>query len=220
MRALLWSLSAFVVPGYLLAQSDSMPRRTTCWRGRPAPQCHAFWLTEITGEYAFASTMAHYRQVYSTPNGSFEVREDRRDISSRLVWTVGPMFNTSPTHAVGATLTAGFDAEGGRLAVEARRRTWNATDGGSAFDLSAGIVRANLPFRTDPVYGLTAGAYVGGADLIHLTARGDLLASDGRLHLGGAVGAGFGSRAAAGATAVLLVLTAALIAAVANSHLD
>src|SRR5690349_14839868 len=104
MRSLLWPLSALLAPSLIAAQSDSLRSASaTCWRGKPAPQCRTFWLTEISGEYAFVSTTAHYRQVYTNPSGTFVSSYDKPDVSSRLVWTVGPMFNTSPRHAFGGT---------------------------------------------------------------------------------------------------------------------
>jgi hypothetical protein len=219
MRTLLW-LFALAAPSFAFAQTDSVPHRErkTCWRGRPAPECDNFWLTEISAEYAFASTTAHYRQTYITPNGTYVVANDQSDMSSRLVWTVGPMFNTSPTTAVGGTVSAGFVSNGARIAIEARRRTWLVD--GMILDLSTGVTRMPVPFTSNPRYGLTAGTYIGGSDLVHLSAHGDLLFSDGRPRAGATVGIGAGSYAAVGVTGVLGVLTAALIIALAHANWD
>jgi hypothetical protein len=197
-----------------LAQSDSTPRPTApvCWRGKPFPICRAFWITEISGEYAFVSTTAHFRQDY----GSGVATADAADVSSRLVWTVGPMFNRASGHAIGATLSAGIVERGSRVAIEARRRAWYS-ETESALDLSAGLVRMNVPF-TDAAYGLTMGSYLGGGDLIHVTAHADLLLSGGRVRAGGTMGIGAGSYAAAGTTAALGLLAIALVAVLANVH--
>src|SRR5690348_8788971 len=176
MRFLLWPLSALLAPRLIAAQSDTLrpAASATCWRGKPAPQCQTFWLTEISGEYAFASTTAHYRAVYSSPSGTFVTSYDRPDISSRLVWTVGPMFNTSPRHAVGGTLTAGFVDGGQRIAIEARRRNW-FPESGLGLDFSAGALQQSVPFHEGRrAYGLTAGAYVIGEDLINMNVHADV----------------------------------------------
>ena len=91
-----------------------------CWRGHPLPKCGTFLLTEVSGEYAYASTTTHYRYVYT----NYVEEYDRADISNRVLWTVGPMLNTGGSRAVGATISAGFTDRGSRLAIEARRRWW------------------------------------------------------------------------------------------------
>jgi hypothetical protein len=209
-----------LTPGISSAQIDSVRREPSrlCWRGKPAPVCHTFWLTEVSGEYAFATTQTTYTYNYSSGN-NYTVR--RPDVSSRLVWTVGPMFNRGPTHALGGTISAGFVNDGSRIAVEARRRRWlNPPDAG-ALDLSAGVVRLNVPAfpgsSNHETYGLTGGAYFIGGDLVHVTAHGDLLLTGGRVRAGTTVGAGLGSYATAVATIVLAALTIAAIAAFANS---
>lgn len=212
-------LFALTAPSFAFAQTD-VPHgeRKTCWRGKPAPRCDTFWLTEISAEYSFASTVAHYRQTFSTPSGAYTVADNRPDMSSRLVWTVGPMWNTSPTHAVGATVSAGFVSEGARIAIEARRRTWMAD--GTTLDLSAGVTRMPVAFTSNAGYGLTAGTYIGGNDLVQLNAHGDLLLSDGRPRAGATIGIGAGSYAAAGVTGVLAVLATALAVAFAHANWD
>ena len=203
------------LPMFASAQSDSSARRRgpLCWRGKPEPLCGSFWITEVTGEYAFVTTQTHYRFV----NGNSVDEYSRADVSSQVLWTVGPMFNTSPTRALGGTVSAGFVQEGSRIALETRRRYWITPGGG--IDLSAGLVRANVPPRQNqfqqPAYGATAGMYVGGGDLIHVNARADLLLTGGRIRAGSTAGGGFGGPAAIGATVVagtliLLALVSAL----------
>ena len=195
------------------AQIDSMPQRgdRLCWRGRPVPACDKFWITEVSAQYPYATTSTTYRYDY----GSYT----RQDVGSQLFWTIGPMFNTSPNRALGVTVSAGFVNDGSRVAVEGRRRYWTAQQ--SAFDLSLGAVRMNVPplpgHYQQPSYGLTGGAYLVGGDLIHINGRGDLLVSDGRIRAGGSVGAGLGTYGAVGATIVLGLLVAAVAAAFAHS---
>jgi|SRR5689334_18750951 hypothetical protein len=208
--AILFVLAA---PRLVIAQADSGARRDyrVCWRGKPLPQCDSFWLTEISGEYAYASTQTHY----SLGSGSNTYSYSQRDVSSQLLWTVGPMFNTSAARALGGTLSVGFVNEGSRIAVEARRRYW--TSPGNAVDFSVGAIRMNappLPAQSGQApYGATAGAYVVGGDLIHVNAHADVLLTGGRMRAGGTVGAGFGGYAAIGATVVAgALVVVALIA--------
>ena len=210
-RASLPLLVLCSLPSAALAQGDSLPRNDAplCWRGKPAPACHSFWVTEISVEYPFATTAT----TYTFTEGTYSTRYSRRDVTAQLFWTVGPMFNTSSNRALGVTASAGFVGDGSRVAVEARRRYWTAER--SAFDLSAGIVRMNVPYHPGSTvndgYGLTAGAYAVGGDLVHVNGRADVVMSGNRVHAGASVGAGLGGYGAVSAT----VLLGALIAAVA-----
>jgi hypothetical protein len=204
------------MPSVAIGQSDSLTRNDgpVCWRGKPAPACHSFWITEISAEYPFATTST----TYTFTEGTYSSRFTRRDLSPQLFWTVGPMFNTGPNRALGVTVSAGPVSDGSRVAVEARRRYWTAERSG--FDLSAGMVRMNMPYpgsNNRDGYGLTAGAYVVGGDLIHVNARADLVLSGDRVHAGGSVGGGLGSYGAVGATVLLAALIGAVAIALAHS---
>lgn len=221
MRRRLPFLVLCALPSGALAQSDSLPRNDgpVCWRGKPAPACHTFWITELSAEYPYATTSTYYRFTDGTYSRSYS----RRDVTPQVFWTIGPMFNASSTRALGVTVSGGVVNDGSRIAVEARRRYWTAER--SSFDLSAGWVRMNvptLPNTFDHVgYGLTAGAYAIGGDLIHINGRADLLVSSGgRIHAGGSVGAGLGSYGAVGATLLFGVLVAAAAVAIARSGGD
>ena len=208
---------ALAFPAPSSAQSDSLtpPRHAACWRGKPEPQCRRFWVTEISGEYSYISTQTHYRFVYTNSVNAYS----RPDVSSQVLWTVGPMFNTSPTRALGATFSGGFVNAGSRLALEARRRNWTSSSGG--VDYSAGLLRTDVPPPPNQfnhsAYGVTAGAYAISSDLIHINARADVLLTNGRVRAGGTVGGGFGSYAAAGVTVIAGALALAAIIAIARS---
>jgi hypothetical protein len=178
-------------------------------------------LTEVSVEHAFASTTTHYRFDY----GGFVNEYDREEITNRVLWTVGPMFNTGPSRAIGGTISAGFASEGTRLALEGRRRWWMGNLSNSvALDLSAGLVRLRVPplqsGGSANAYGVTTGAYVVGGDLIQINARLDVVRSNGRLRGGGTVGAGLGSYGAVGATAIAGALWIAALVAIATSGGD
>jgi hypothetical protein len=176
------------LPACASAQSDSSapPRHSACWRGKPEPQCRRFWITEVSGEYSYATTETHYQYANSVNAYS------RPDVSSQVLMTLGPMFNTNPTRALGATISWGYVNDGARLALEARRRNW--TSQSSGFDVSAGLLRIDVPPLPDQfyhsAYGVTAGAYGVSSDLVHINAHADVLLTGGRVRAGGTVGRG------------------------------
>lgn len=198
------------LPAVALGQRDSLARDSgaRCWRGKPAPACHTFWITEISAEYPLFSTATTYTDTF----GSFTQTFTRRDVSPRLLWTLGPMWNTSPNRALGMTVSYGIVHDGGRVALEGRRRYWSSTK--RSFDLTAGLMRMDLPPLPGSIvnsgYGVTAGAYAVGGDVIHINARADLLSAGNKIHAGGSVGVGFGSFGAVDATLLLGALVVAL----------
>lgn len=199
------------------AQSDSTIEipAPLCWTGRPKPRCRAFVVTEMTGEYAFATTHTEYTLTF----GPRVETQSRVDESSQLLWTIGPMFNTSPSRALGVTLSGGIVNEGGREALELRHRRW--LDARKSLDFSVGALRMDVPksptHPTGAGYGLTAGAYILGNDLVQLNAHGDVLFTDGRIRGGSTVGGGLGGAGAVGATVLLAALAVAVAIEVARS---
>jgi len=205
------------LPTLASAQSDSggPPQRSWCWRGKPEPQCRRFWVTEVSGEYSYSTTETHYQSVYTNSVNAYS----RPDVSSQVLLTVGPMFNTSPARALGGTLSWGFVNDGSRLALEARRRNWISSS--SAVDFSAGLLRTDVPPLPDQfyhsAYGVTAGVYAISSDLIHVNTHVDVLLTNGHVRAGGTVGGGFGSYVATGVTVVAGALVLVAIIAIARS---
>jgi hypothetical protein len=205
------AIALLAVAGPCSAQTDTtagIPPRL-CWRGKPAPHCTIFWITEFGFDASMSSTA-----TYFGGNGGGDVyRYAARDFESRVVWTVGPMFNTGPRTALGGTLSLSPLGTRYRAAVEARRRWW--TTGGLALDLSAGPMRMSVLSLTGSAYrdeyGLTAGALVVGGDLINVNGRADLLVSGKRARLGTSVGVGGGSYIALVCSAALGLLIIAVI---------
>jgi hypothetical protein len=197
-----------------VAQSDTVTRIPTrlCWRGRPAPECTTFWITEFGIDANMSSTQVRGSQDYG---GGAVYRYAVRDFDSRLTWTVGPMFNTGPYTALGGTLSLSPVNSGPRIAVEGRRRWWALR--GLALDLSAGGERMRLlsPAGTSvhDEYGLTGGAYVVGGDLINVNGRVDLLLTGGKARAGTSFGVAGGSVVAVVGTVTLGLLVLALLSA-------
>ena len=186
-----------------------------CWRGKPLPQCRSFLITEMAGEYAFAETHTHY----TLTSGRQPEPRSVADESAQLLWRIGPMFNTTPTRAIGVTLSAGTVIEGGREAIELRRRRW--VDVGQAVDVSAGALRMDVPkspqHPSGAGYGLTTGFYLVGQDLIHVDGHVDMVLVSNRIRGGGTVGGGLGGVGAVGTTVVLAALTVAVLIKIAST---
>lgn len=152
------------------------PERAFCWAGRPEESCRTFFIAELGGYMAAASTR-YTRRGY----------DDRLTRSMHLTghgaWEVGLMRNVSPRDAVGAALMAGGDANGERIALKGRYRRWLSR--GAAIDAGAGLLFArraepypdlDMPGNLHvPVGGLTGDVAVGLTDWAGVSVRGDLL---------------------------------------------
>ena len=123
------------------------------------------------------------------------------------------MLNTGPSHAIGVTLSAGTVNEGGREAIELRRRRWLNAE--QAFDVSAGVLRMDIPkspeHPTGAGYGVTTGIYLLGGDLIHVDAHADLVLANNRVRGGGTAGGGVGGFGAVGGTILLAAFAVAVL---------
>ena len=196
-----------------VAQSDTTTRIPPhlCWRGKPAPECTTFWITEFGVDANMSSTRTVVSQNYG---GGDVYRFSEPDFDSRFIWTVGPMFNTGPRTDLGGTLSFSPLSGRSRVAAEVRRRWW--TTRGLAFDLSAGALRMGVSRATTTPrdeYGLTAGAFVVGGDYINVNGRVDLLVSGGKARLGTSLGVAGGSYVAVLGSVALGLLILAVISA-------
>lgn len=196
------------------AQSDTatgIPSHL-CWRGKPAPGCTVFWITEFGVDASTSSTETVVSQNFG---GGDVYRYATRDFDSRFTWTIGPMFNTGPRSAMGGTLSISPLSSHYRAALEARRRWWTAE--GLAFDVSAGGLEMGVPDATGTAYrneyGFTAGALVVGGDLINVNGRVDLLVSGRKARFGTSLGLAGGSYVAVVGTVTLGLLILAVLSA-------
>ena len=211
---LLLTVGLLAMTAPCLAQSDTTSVAPTrlCWRGKPAPQCTVFWITEFGVDASMSSTKSVVSQNYGAGD---LYRYAVRDFDSRFAWTVGPMFNTGPRAAIGGTLSVSPLSRHYRAALEARRRRW--TTQGLAFDLSGGVLKMGVDDPTGTSYrdeyGLTAGALVVGGDLINVNGRIDLLVSGKKARLGTSVGLAGGSYVAVIGSVALGLLVLAVISA-------
>src|SRR2546423_2997994 len=155
-----------LIPPAIGAQTDTTARapQPRCWRGKPLPQCRSFFLTEMAGEYAFATTKTNYTLTFAN---DVEARS-KADESAQLLWRIGPMFNTAPSRAIGVTLSAGGGNERGGGGNELRRRRRGNTEQAGGFS-SRALPTGNpqMPERpTRAAGGVTTGRYhVGGGPL-------------------------------------------------------
>lgn len=186
-RALTVAVALTTVAARLSAQTAASPDTTKsrdCWRGHRAPVCESFFLTEFGAVRVLTSSSSHFAIDYGQQGGVQQYSEP--DFGRRFQFTVGPMYNVSPTRALGATVSFSSVHNGFRAAVEGRHRWWGRDE--SALDLSAGPLRIDVPSVSPTVrrteYGITAGAHLIANDLIHLTGRADLTFGRGGAHPG------------------------------------
>jgi hypothetical protein len=193
-------------------------QRGFCWIGRPEESCRTFLVAELSGYTAVASTRYTRR--------GFDGRTTRSmHLTGHGGWEVGAMRNVTSRDAVGATVMAGADANGERVAVKARYRRW--TSEASALDVGAGVMFARRaePYEDPqlegnlhvPVTGLTGDVAFGLTDWVGISVRGDLLYDgDGNPASGLYGGLKLGTRPGIVATLVPLVAAAVIGVAVAG----
>lgn len=166
----------------LTAQDSTHAEPGLCYRGRPAPQCRRFVITEV-GYYARAAgSVFSYTERYTGSNGEpLDYSFSENDMSSQLTWEVGLMANRGPRTALGATLLLGVGDGGGDVGLKGRYRRWLANDG-VALDVGAGVIRGSLngPRGTAAGGGLTADVALNAADYGAIVVRADMLRAKGR----------------------------------------
>src|SRR5437868_15160425 len=83
-----------------LAQTDSTakPEPHLCWRGKPAPKCSSFWITQFGFDGVTSTTTT--RSVVDFGSGSVYTKRNG-DLGCRLLWTVGPMLIPRPLSLAG-----------------------------------------------------------------------------------------------------------------------
>lgn len=192
-------------------QTDTATSLHSCWRGKPGPACSQFVITELDYDQLLATTHRHFT-VAAVSGPAFNYSEPQ--FGSHATWTIGPMFNTQPMRAVGATVSIAPVQHGAYLSLEARRRWWFPSD--AAIDFSAGALRVPVPSvrsaSSRTAYGATAGIHFVSEDIVNFRTNANLVFDGGRPHLGATAGIGFGSYMAAIVTPVALVVVAVMSA--------
>ncbi len=214
MTRLMWIVimvaSAGVWPALAFTQAPAdEPSRSVCFSERNRPECGVFLLADLEIlQWGFGSTL-------SEP--ALGVGSESQALNSFWAWSAGAMARVEARQAIGAAATYGYNSNGRRLGLEARYRYWPRPR--LPMDLSAGVLSLDVQVPRDelgrpPSYvngrGFTAGASVGLADWVALTARTDMVWTDDER----ATAVYGGARLA---TVPGLVLTAAVLAVLALS---
>jgi hypothetical protein len=188
----------------LRGQADSAQTAGTygreCWRGKPAPLCDSFFISELGFDGMLFSPTRRWLI------GTTEVT--KRELGNRLRWTLGPMFNMGPSRAMGITFSVAPQDRGAWMAVAVRNRMW--IPGENGFDLSLGgiwVTGRRPPGAPDiSDYGaMVNGAYVV-RDLVQVNLGTELLFTPGPPRLGASLGVGLGSQPATLATIAIPLL--------------
>jgi len=214
------ALSSFAVPLLLSAQDATRTEPGRCYRGRPAPACSRFVITEI-GLYQRA---AGSRTTFTAHDPGNPERSEfsftLRDFAPQLTWELGLMANRGPQSALGATVLLGLSDDGGgaNVGLKGRYRRWIG-DGGLALDVGAGLTAGTLDIVDGKANGggITGDIALNAADYGALVLRVDAMRADNRTATALFTGFRLGSKPALGATGLLGVMVLLIGSAVANA---
>lgn len=230
MRALRYTCllaSLAVTPVTMLAQQR--PAEHLCLSPHPLKQCENFLFFDAqligvigTGPHAYITTFA-------VNGGPITIQRTLEDFGTYGAGIVGFMSNRDSTHALGASLEFGYaGAEHPRISAKLHRRTWLPS--GNSFDLSAGLLAAEVPRPDDGPgsqcpsclkrawsYGITSDVALVERHGLGLMGGADFITGSGRTSLGAHAGVRTEGWAAIGATLLAGLLGAAASALFASS---
>lgn len=163
-----------------------------CYRGRTAPPCRSFWITEFGGAR------------YTVPPVGQEMPEDRELL---FLWELGWMRNRSAHDAVGASAFFATNDEVMRTGVRARYRRWLGD--GLSVDVAPTLIvlQSNRAYEVQATPGVSVLGALNFGDLIVLT--GEVEATDGGIRT--LYGVRMGSYAGAVSGLGLPIFVAALL---------
>ena len=187
---------------YAQATPTAPEPRPFCFRGRPAPTCSTFLITEVGGYQRVVGSVTRYGQGGSV-GGPPEFLS--HDLGNQLTFEIGAMKNRTTNTAVGATVAASFGT-GAALALKGRYRRWLSPQG-IALDLGAGPILLGSAHSGDGpnTPGLTADVALNAHDFGAVVARVDVLRTNGKTASALYGGVRLGSQPAVVATGVLAI---------------
>ena len=189
--------------------------RSFCFRGRPAPTCSTFLITEVGAYRRVVGSVTRYSQrgnVGGPPNEFLS-----HDLENQLTFEIGAMKNRTTNTAVGATVVASF-GRGATVALKGRYRRWLSPQG-IALDLGAGPILLGSAHSGDGpnTPGLTADVALNASDYGAVVARVDVLRTNGKTASAVYGGVRLGSKPAVVATGVLTIGVFIIVRAFNNS---
>ena len=195
-------MSRMVIRGFLISAivastagaQDSIAHRT-CRDPHPAPVCGGYFLFEYNAAARVAGTQVT------------DAIRTRDALRSWFTWDVGWMSNRSPSRSLGASVAIGGSADGARVALLARHRSWLSRDvvvDASAGPLMAMIQNGGQEGMTE-THGATAAVGVGRARIGLLTVGMDVARQRGATQRAMHVGLRTESRGAALVSAVAAI---------------
>lgn len=210
-------LALCAAPRPLAAQDSTGTHPRLCFRGRPAPACDRFVLTEIGYYRRAAGSSSTFVVPGSGGDGKPDFSYTQRDIDTQLAWEFGLMANRGPRTAVGATLLLGVGDGGADVGIKGRYRRWLGTDGVS-LDVGSGLFGGTLNGQRGSANGIgvTGDVALNAADYGAVVARLDLMRADDRTATALYGGVRLGSKPALAAMGLLGVGMLFLIRALAG----
>jgi hypothetical protein len=213
MNSRLLTLSTFAVvlacylatPPSAFSQDEVKPAKSFCFRGKPAPACQWFALTESGFDFRIDKKIFELTFINEEKGTPFT--RPWRPVDVAATATLGVMRNMGRRNALGAQLTVWPGWAGPQYGVKARYRRWIGPNG-AAFDAAAGVMQGSYRHtqNNDPAPGFSADVALDYKGFVALTTRFEMLRGNGKpkplLYTG--VRAGSGPAFALAATIVTL----------------
>ena len=203
----------FVGASPVVAQASAAAPRAFCFRGKLAPKCKWFMLTELGVDFNVIGKPVDVA-TYALGDGRTYTQQ-WKPTAIAVNGAVGLMRNVGQMNALGAVVTALPGPDGPLLGVKARYRRWLTPDLWS-LDVGAGINAgtADISIRNEAPPGFSADIALTRNDYFGVTARFELLRGNGKprpllytgVKVGGLPALGLGALLG---TAVIAILGAA-----------
>ena len=209
----LCAAAVVLLPAVAGAQDAPADGGRTCWRGRPAPRCDSYWVTELGYYHQLAST--RYRE--QPPDDVSDARPQFEDHASVQL---GRMTNRgAPGSAFGGVVQLGVGSTGVRAGVQGRYRQWLGDVAGLELSLGPQVARIYGPYPRYRSYatGLSGDVSLDMGNLVAVTARGDVLYGSGQTAAAAYGGVRLGAQASVAGAVVTAIGFALLFAALSGT---
>lgn len=161
------------------AQTSTDSTKALCFRGKSAPACRWFALTESAFDFRIDKKRLALTFINEEDGTPFTRKLRPVDVAATA--TLGLMRNVGRRHAVGAELTIWPGWDGPKYGVKARYRRWIGPNG-VAFDAAGGVMQGShrLTQNGDPAPGFSADVALDYKGFVAATTRFEMLRGNGK----------------------------------------
>ena len=138
----------------VFAQDSTSSSPRGCWRGRPAPACDMFLLTELNFFGTVVNATGKYSSTFMIDSTPRTFQYEEHPAQWKFSSEVGGMVNRGKKTAFGGTVLLDASPNGLNIGLKARYRRWLTSDG-VALDVGAGFrtTRDDVPNDYSDTYG-------------------------------------------------------------------